>query len=132
MLWQWDVFVKTLFSDQEGEYTSKEFKDYLARKGTKDRLTMHDTPEQNGVAEQLNCTLVKKTRAMLLESNLLKTLWGYAILHAEYIKIHMHTCSLLNKTPYEMVHNQKLNLHDTYEWGKDVFIKIRQDDKPAC
>ena len=39
MLWQWDVCVKTLFSDQGGEYTSKEFEDYLARKGTKHRLT---------------------------------------------------------------------------------------------
>ena len=54
MLWQWDVCVKTLFSDRGGEYMSKEFEEYLARKGTKHRLTVHDTPEQNGVAEWLN------------------------------------------------------------------------------
>ena len=131
MLWQWDVCIETLFSDQGGEYTSKEFEDYLARKGTKHRLTVHNTPEQNGVAEQLNHTLVEKTRAMLLESNLPKSLWGYAILHANYIKNCMHTCSLLDKTSYKMVHGQKPNLHDTYEWGKDVFVKIKQDDKLA-
>ena len=39
---------------------SKEFEDYLARKGTKHRLTVHDTPEQNGVAEWLNQTLVER------------------------------------------------------------------------
>ena len=44
ILWQRDVCVKTLFSDQGGEYTSKEFEDYLARKGIKHRLNVHDTP----------------------------------------------------------------------------------------
>ena len=76
---QRDVCIKTLFTDRGGEYTSKEFEEYLAKKGTKHRLTVHDTPEQNGVAEQLNRTLVEKSRAMLIESNLPKSLWGYAI-----------------------------------------------------
>ena len=66
---------------------------------------------------------------MLIESSLPKSLWGYAILHANYIRNHMHTCSLLDKTPYEMVHSKKLNLQDAYEWGKDVYVKIKQDDK---
>ena len=74
---QWNVCIKTLVSDRGGEYTSKEFEDYLSRKGIKHRLTIHDTPEQNGVAERLNRTLVEKSRAMLLESNLPKSLWGY-------------------------------------------------------
>ena len=51
MLWQRDVCVKTLFSEQGGKITSKEFEDYLAKKSTKHRLTMHDTPEQNRVAQ---------------------------------------------------------------------------------
>ena len=90
---------------------------------------MHDTPKQNGVAERLNRTLVEKLRAMLLEYNLPKSLWGYAILHANYLKNCTHTHSLPDKTPYEMVHNKKPNLHDAYEWGKDVYVKIKQDDK---
>ena len=92
---------------------------------------MHDTPEKNGVAEQLNQTLVKRSRAMLIESNLLKSLWGYAILHATYIKNHMHTCSLPDKTPYKMVHGKKPNLQDTYKWGKDIYVKIKHYDKLA-
>ena len=92
---------------------------------------MHDTPKQNGVAKRLNRTLVEKLRAMLLESNLPKSLWGYAILHANYLKNRTHTHSLPDKMPYEMVHGKKPNLHDTYEWGKDIYVKITQDDKPA-
>ena len=33
--------------------------------------------------------------------------------------------------PYEMVHGKKPDLHDAYEWGKDIYVKIRQDDKLA-
>ena len=86
MHWQQNVCIKTLFSDQGGKYISKEFEDYLSRKGIKHQLTMHNTPEQNGVAKQLNRTLVKRSRTMLVESNLLKSLWGYAILHVNYLK----------------------------------------------
>ena len=46
MLCQWDVCIKTVYE--------QEFEDYLAQKGTKHKLTVHDTPEQNGVAKQLN------------------------------------------------------------------------------
>ena len=66
---------------------------------------------------------------MLLESNLLKSLWGYAILHANYIKNQTHTCTLLDKTSIEMVHSKKPNLCNVYEWGKDIYVKIKQDDK---
>ena len=38
---QRDVCIKTLFTDRGGKYTSKEFEEYLAKKGTKHRLTMH-------------------------------------------------------------------------------------------
>jgi transposase InsO family protein len=59
MLRQRDVHIKSLVSDRGGEYTGKEFEDYPAKQGMKHRLTVHDTPEQNGVAERLNRTLVE-------------------------------------------------------------------------
>ena len=43
--------IKILMSDQGGEYLGKEFIKYLLDRGTEHRLTIHDTPEQNGVAE---------------------------------------------------------------------------------
>ena len=112
---------------------ARKFKDYLARKGTNHKLTRHNThtPEQNGGTEQLNQTLVKRLRAMLIKSNLPKSLWRYAILHANYIKNCMHTHSLPDKTPDKMVHGKKPNLQDAYEWGKDIYVKIKQYDKSA-
>jgi hypothetical protein len=37
--------------------------------------------------------------------------------------------SLPNKTPYEMGHKAKPNLSDSYEWGTEVYAKIKQTDK---
>ena len=57
---QHDTKIKRLRSDCGGEYMSEEFTKYLKSKGTKRRVTVHDTPEHNGVAEQLNRTLAER------------------------------------------------------------------------
>ena len=46
--------VKTLRSDNGGEYTSKKFEAYLKSEGIRHECTIPKTPEQNGVAERLN------------------------------------------------------------------------------
>jgi len=43
--------VKVMRSDNGGEYTSKELKDYLASKGIKHHLSISGRPEQNRAAE---------------------------------------------------------------------------------
>ena len=48
---QRDVHIKTLVTDRGGKYTSSAFKKYLAEQGTKCKLTVHNTPESNGIAE---------------------------------------------------------------------------------
>ena len=66
---------------------------------------------------------------MLLDSKLPKYLWGYAILHANYMKNRRHTHALPNQTPYEMVHQKKPDLHTTHEWGSVIYVKIDEKDK---
>ena len=59
---QWDVCVKTLFSDRGGEYTSKEFEDYLSRKGIKHQLTMHYEEFALGIdPKSLHATVLMQT-----------------------------------------------------------------------
>ena len=83
---QHNVQIKKLRSDQGGEYLSGEFSDHLQKEGTIRRLTVHDTPEYNGVSERLNRTLLEKVRAMLHKSHLPRFLWGEALAHAVFIK----------------------------------------------
>jgi hypothetical protein len=83
---QHNVQIKMLRSDRGGEYLSSEFSAHLKKMGTILRLTFHDTPEYNGVSERLNCTLLEKVCAMLHKSQLPRSLWGEALMHAVYVK----------------------------------------------
>ena len=52
------------------ELTSTEFENYLKKEGVKHESSVPKTPEQNGVAERLNRTLVEAVRAMLIQTKL--------------------------------------------------------------
>ena len=49
-----------------------EFKEYLKVEGIQHELTIPKTPEQNGKAERMNCTLVESVRSMLIDAKLPK------------------------------------------------------------
>ena len=58
--------MKVSMSDNGGEYTSKEFKNYLASKSIKHQLSISRRPEQNGVAKRMNRTLAGRARSIRL------------------------------------------------------------------
>lgn len=62
--------LKTLRTGNGGEYTSNKFKEYLKTEGVKHERTIPKTPEQNGVAERMNRTLVEAVHSMLSTSKL--------------------------------------------------------------
>ncbi|MDM1070863.1 DDE-type integrase/transposase/recombinase, partial [Myroides sp. 1372] len=68
--------VKCLRSDGGGEYTSYEFKEYCRDHVIKRQYTTPHTPQQNGVAERMNRTLVEKARSMLKAKSLPNMLWA--------------------------------------------------------
>ena len=68
--------VKTLRTDNGGEYTSREFELYLTREGIHHETTIPHTPEQNGVAERQNRTLIQGVRTMLFDSKLPQRFWA--------------------------------------------------------
>ncbi|GKA85374.1 retrovirus-related pol polyprotein from transposon TNT 1-94, partial [Tanacetum coccineum] len=68
------------------------------------------TPQQNGVVERQNCTLVEAAQTMLLFSKALMFLWEEVVATACYTKNRslIHTRHI--KTPYELAHDRKLDL----------------------
>ena len=64
--------IGALRSDRGGEYTSKEFKDYLKSQKIKQELTSAEYPEQNGISERMNRTLCESARTMLRHAGLPK------------------------------------------------------------
>jgi hypothetical protein len=57
--------VKVLHSDHGGEYEGQEFVLYLNSQGTERKRTVHDTPQQNGVAERRNRVIIERVCALL-------------------------------------------------------------------
>jgi hypothetical protein len=120
---QHDVKIQLLQSDRGGEFLDDDFTDHLSSHGTIRRLTTHDTPEHNGVAERLNRTLLEKVRAMLHASGLPLNLWGEALKHAVWLKNRTSTRALPdNKTPFEMIHHTKPDMSDLREFGAKVWV----------
>ena len=71
--------IKTLQSNRGGEYLLGEFEDHLREEGILSQLTALGTPQQNGVSEWRNRTLLDMVRSMMSYSSLLNSFWGYAL-----------------------------------------------------
>ena len=71
--------LKVLRTDNGCEYTSTKFEDYLREEEVRHERTVPKTPEQNGVAERLNRTLVEMTCSMLIDSKLPHRFWAEAL-----------------------------------------------------
>ena len=121
--------IKTLHSDRGGEYTGKEFVVHLKKQGTRQKLTVHDTPEHKGVAERLNHTILEKIRAMLHASGQPRFLWGEAAHHAVWLKNCTPTKALDGKTPFEVATGKKPDLSGLREWGCRVWVRNQESAK---
>ena len=62
---KYNIRVKTLQSDNDSVFVSSDMTNYLRTQGTIPRLTVHDTPQQNGVAERVHQTIMNLVRVNL-------------------------------------------------------------------
>jgi len=113
----------------QNEYLGKEFIMYLKAAGMKQKLTVHDTLQHNGVAERLNHTLLEKVRAMLHESGLPRMLWGEAVCHTVWLKNRMPMKALKERTPLEAATGQKPDLSQACVWGSYVWVHVEGGTK---
>ena len=93
--------IKRIRSDKGGEYTSELFKEYCARDGIIHEYSIPYIPQQNGVAERRNRTLMDMVRSMISHARLMLYLWGETLNTAQYILNRVPSKSV-PKTPYEL------------------------------
>ncbi len=120
--------VRKLRTDNGGEYTSTQFKNHLKAEGIRHELTIPKTPEQNGVAERLNRSLVEMARSMLLDAKLPKKFWAEAISTAVYLKNRSPT-KALKITPYQAWHGTKPNVNHLRVFGSNAYAHIPKDER---
>ncbi|KAK2578107.1 hypothetical protein KPH14_012021 [Odynerus spinipes] len=70
---------KVIRSDRGGEYLNKNLQDYLRREGIRSQFTVAYSPQQNGIAERKNRSLIEMARCMLFDAELEKKYWGEAV-----------------------------------------------------
>ncbi|KAL0456393.1 UNVERIFIED_CONTAM: Copia protein [Sesamum latifolium] len=124
---QREVNLKVFRTDRGREYLSEQFKQICEDKGIIRQLTIPYTPQQNGVAERRNRTLLEMARSMMAQANLPISFWGDAILTAAYILNRVPSKSIPT-TPYELWHGRKLNLEGLRLWGSAGFL---EEDFPS-
>ncbi|KAI0496428.1 hypothetical protein KFK09_022744 [Dendrobium nobile] len=115
--------ILTIHSDHGGEFENKRFRDFYEDKGISHNFSAPRTPQQNGVAERKNRTLVEATRAMLAEYSLPKYFWAEAVNTACYVLNRVNVRAKLEKTPYEILKGRTPNLSHLHVFSCKVFIQ---------
>ena len=94
--------VKCLRTDNGLEFCNKEFEQCCQKWGMKRHKTVRFTPQQNGLAERMNRTLVDKSRCLLITSKLSKMFWAEAVSTASYLVNKSPSAAIGFKTPEEL------------------------------
>ncbi|KAG3109528.1 hypothetical protein PI125_g10842 [Phytophthora idaei] len=111
-----DKKTKRLRSDNGGEYTGQKFMEYLNSSGIKHEKTAPYSPQQSGLAECMNQSLVEMARCMLYHESIEKKWWGEAVNTAARI-VNRIPNSVTVKTPYEIVYRTKPQLKNMKVFG---------------
>lgn len=82
------------------------------------------TPEQNGVAERYNRTIIEGARAMLIDAQLPKKYWLLAMRTMSYLRNRSPTRANNYKTPYEVFYSKKPDLSHVNPFGCEVMVHI--------
>lgn len=72
--------------NNRGEYIGASVKKFLADEGIRCEFTAAHSPQQNGISEGLNCTLVERASAMINHNNLPPFLWPKVLAYVVYQK----------------------------------------------
>ncbi|GAB2287662.1 hypothetical protein Dimus_037947 [Dionaea muscipula] len=114
--------VKILRTDNGLEFCNILFDDYCRINGIQRHKTVINTPQQNGIAERMNRTLLEKVRCLMITSNLPKYFWGEALNTAAYL-INRSPSTVLNfKCPAEIWNNRPPNLDHLRIFGCSAFM----------
>ncbi|GKA79976.1 putative ribonuclease H-like domain-containing protein [Tanacetum coccineum] len=95
---------------------------FCGMKWIKREFSVARTPQQNGVAERKNRTLIEAARTMLADSLLPTTFWAEAVSTACYVQNRVLVTKSHNKTPYELLHGRPPSISFMRPFGCPVTI----------
>ena len=119
--------MKSLRTDNGLEFCNQNFSEMCDKFGIKRHKTNPYTPQQNGVAECMNRTLLEKVRCLLISSGLQKSFWGEAILTAAHLIILSPFVRLSGKTPDFVWNGRKPDISYLRIFGCSAFVHQNLD-----
>ncbi|GKA12172.1 putative ribonuclease H-like domain-containing protein [Tanacetum coccineum] len=117
-----DHKVKMIRCDNGTEFKNREMNQFCEMNGILRQFSVARTPQENGVAEGRNRTLIEAVRTMLADSKLPTTFWAEAVNTAYYVQNIVLVVKPHNKTPYELFHGRTPTLSFIRQFSCPVTI----------
>ncbi|KAI5334921.1 hypothetical protein L3X38_025054 [Prunus dulcis] len=116
--------VQCIRSDRGVEFLSTDFLEFCEANGIQRQLTMAYTPQQNGVVERKNRTVIEMAKSMLHEKGMPYFLWTEAVHTAVYLLNRCPTKALNNITPFEAYSGRKPGIAHLKVFGFLCYVHV--------
>jgi transposase InsO family protein len=117
--------LKAIRSDNRTEFRNASFDEFCLEHGIDQQFSAPRIPQQNGVVEQKNHTLVEMARTMLDEHRTHRRFWDNAISTACYISNRIFLRSIMHLTPFELCFGRKPSVSHFRPFGCKCFVMKR-------
>ena len=122
------ISIASIRSDHGGEFQNSSFEDFCEEHGISHDFSAPRTPQQNGVVERKNRSLIELARTMLSDSNLPKYFWADAVSTTCFVRNRVNIRPILKKTPYELFRGRKPNISFFHVFGCKCFVLNNDKD----
>jgi transposase InsO family protein len=121
--------IKKIRSDNGTEFKNSQIEGFLEEEGIKHEFSSPYTPQQNGVVERKNRTLLDMARTMLDEYKTSDRFWAETVNTACYAINRLYLYRILKKTSYELFTGKKPNVSYFRVFGSKCFILVKRGRK---
>ncbi|KAJ9546421.1 hypothetical protein OSB04_018964 [Centaurea solstitialis] len=123
-----NLTVRSIRSDHGTEFKNSTLETFFDQKGISQNFSSVRTPQQNGVAERRNRTLIEAAPSMLSEANLATQFWAEAVNTACYTQNRSLIVKRFRRTPYEHFRNRKPSIEHLHIFGCVCYILNNKDN----
>ncbi|GJT03883.1 retrovirus-related pol polyprotein from transposon TNT 1-94 [Tanacetum coccineum] len=121
--------IKCLRTDRGGEFNSDEFKEMCRENGIQRQLTAAYTPQQNGVSERKNRTILSMARAVLSDQGIPKRFWAEVVNWSNYVLNRCPNAALIDITPEEAWSGNRPSISHLRVFGCLANVHIPQQQR---
>jgi hypothetical protein len=121
--------IKKIRKDNGTEFKNSQIESFLEEEGIKHEFSSPYTPQQNGVVERKNRTLLDMARTMLDEYKTSDRFWAESVNTACYAINRLYLHRILKKTSYELLTGKKPNVSYFIVFGSKCFILVKRGRK---